>query len=112
MATTFEDFSNRVIEVSRDASGTKTVSYDAVELRANNMDLRFPKQLFINGEFVNSVSGNTFETINPADESVICRVQSAGVEDVDRAVEAAAAAFEDGEWTTISARERGNLLFK
>lgn len=112
MATTFEDFSSRVIEVSRNSSGTMTVDYNAVEMKANNLDLRFPSQLFINGEFVDSVSGNTFETINPADESVICRVQSAGAEDVDRAVEAAAAAFEDGEWSMISARERGNLLFK
>jgi len=112
MATTFEEFSTRVIDVSRDSSGTKTVQYEPVQLFANNLNLRFPKQLFINGEFVNAVSGEKFKTINPSNEKVICDVESAGVEDVNRAVEAAAAAFEDGEWANISARERGNLLFR
>lgn len=112
MATTFKDFFARVVEVSRDASGTKTVAYNAVDLNANNLNIRFPKQLFINGEFVDSEAGTTFDCFNPADESIICQVQSAGVSDVDKAVEAAAAAFEEGEWANISARERGNLLFK
>ncbi len=43
-------------------------------------------RLFINNEFVNSVSGKTFEVVNPANEEVICSVQEAGLEDVDKAV--------------------------
>ena len=43
-------------------------------------------QLFINNEFVNSASGNTFSTVNPATEEVICAVQEADAEDVDKAV--------------------------
>lgn len=112
MATTFEDFFARLIEVSRDASGTKTVSYDPVEMAANNLNIKFPKQLFINGEFVNSEDGKTLECINPSDESVICQVQCAGEKDVQKAVEAAYYAFEEGEWSNISARERGNSMFK
>jgi hypothetical protein len=43
-------------------------------------------RLFINNEFVDSVSGKTFDTINPATEQVICSVQEAGTADVDKAV--------------------------
>jgi len=43
-------------------------------------------RLFINNEFVNSVSGKTFDTVNPATEEVICAVQEAEAADVDKAV--------------------------
>jgi hypothetical protein len=43
-------------------------------------------RLFINNEFVNSVSGKTFNTVNPATEEVICLVQEADAADVDKAV--------------------------
>ena len=39
-------------------------------MRVNNMDISFPHQLFIDNEFVDSSSGNKFNTINPNDESV------------------------------------------
>ena len=45
-------------------------------------------RLFINNEFVNSSSGKTFATINPATEEVICIVQEASLDDVNRAVRA------------------------
>ena len=43
-------------------------------------------KLFINNEFVDSVSGKTFPTVNPATEEVICELQEANAEDVDKAV--------------------------
>ena len=43
-------------------------------------------KLFINNEFVDAVSGKTFPTVNPATEEVICELQEAGAEDVDKAV--------------------------
>ena len=36
----------------------------------NKMTIKMPYQLFINGEFVDSESGRTFDTINPTDETV------------------------------------------
>ena len=39
-------------------------------IEANNMKIKCPNQLFVNGEFVNSSSGQSYDTINPADESV------------------------------------------
>ena len=48
--------------------------------------MKIETRLFINNEFVNSVSGKTFQTVNPATEEVICSVQEADKEDVDLAV--------------------------
>ena len=42
-------------------------------------------RLFINNEFVNSASGKTFNTVNPATEEVICGVQEALDADVNKA---------------------------
>ena len=69
-------------------------------------------KMLINGRWVDSVSGRTFETINPATGEVITRVTEGGKEDVDRAVAAARKAFEKGPWTKMTARERGRLLYK
>ncbi|OWR54998.1 cytosolic 10-formyltetrahydrofolate dehydrogenase like protein [Danaus plexippus plexippus] len=112
MNTTFEDFYNAAILKQRGGSGSKEVIYDGVEMEINKMKIKFPTQLFINGEFVNSDGGKTTAIVNPTDESVICKVQAATVSDVDRAVKAAEKAFGEGEWSKISARERGQLLFK
>ncbi|XP_020706570.2 cytosolic 10-formyltetrahydrofolate dehydrogenase isoform X2 [Athalia rosae] len=111
MGPTFQQFTVTVALVGRGATASKNVKYDAVEIQTNNMDLKFPRQLFINGEFVNG-EGKPLDTINPHDETVICSVENGSINDVDRAVKAAKAAFEDGEWSKISARERGALLFK
>jgi aldehyde dehydrogenase (NAD+) len=73
----------------------------------------FRNQLFINGEFVDAKSGNTFTTINPATEEKITDVASAGVEDVDAAVRAARAQMEPGsEWQKMKPRDRGRILFR
>jgi len=70
-------------------------------------------QIFINNEFVNSLSGKTFPTINPSNGEVICQIQEGDEGDVDNAVIAARNAFKRGSvWRTIDASERGRLLFK
>jgi acyl-CoA reductase-like NAD-dependent aldehyde dehydrogenase len=69
-------------------------------------------KLFINGEFVDSVSGKTFETLDPRTGDVIARVSEAGHEDVDLAVKAARAAFDHGPWPRMSGDERGRILYK
>lgn len=111
MAPVFIEFASAAILAKRGANAAQQISYDAVELRANNLDLRFPKQIFVNGRFLNG-RGKPIPSVNPHDESLICNVESGSVEDVDDAVKAAKKAFEDGEWSKISARERGALLFK
>ena len=70
-------------------------------------------RLFINNEFVNSISGKTFPTVNPATEEIICEVQEADAADVDLAVKAAIDAFKLGSpWRSMAASERGKLLWK
>ena len=71
-----------------------------------------PTQLLIDGRWVNSVSGETFETINPTTGDVIATVQEGGKADVDKAVKAARRAFESGPWKKMNARERGRLIYK
>lgn len=75
MSPVFSDFCNTLVKKSRCSTEDDThIEYDPVVLEINNMKLQFAKQLFINGQFVDSESGNTIECINPADESVICSV--------------------------------------
>ncbi|WP_427162506.1 aldehyde dehydrogenase family protein [Aliinostoc sp. HNIBRCY26] len=69
-------------------------------------------RLLINNEWVDSVSGRRFETINPATGEVICEVAEADAPDVDKAVKAARQAFNSGEWSKLSATRRGELLYK
>ncbi len=69
-------------------------------------------KLLINNEWVESSSGKTFPTINPATEEVICHVSEADADDVDRAVRAAREAFERGPWRKAPASERGRLLHR
>lgn len=71
-----------------------------------------PGRLFIGGEWQDSASGKTFDTINPATGEVLTQVAEADADDVDRAVAAARAAFEGGEWPKISGRERGRHLYR
>ena len=67
-------------------------------------------QLFINGQFVDSVSGETLATLNPHDNSIITEVSMAGKEDVDKAVTAAENAFP--AWSRMAAMDRGRILLK
>jgi acyl-CoA reductase-like NAD-dependent aldehyde dehydrogenase len=70
-------------------------------------------RLLIGGDWVEASSGETFETINPATEEVLARVARGSAQDVDRAVRAARAAFEDGSpWRRMTPSERGRLIHR
>ncbi|UXR47912.1 aldehyde dehydrogenase family protein [Staphylococcus simulans] len=64
--------------------------------------------LFINGEFVPSESGETIDVSNPATGEVITKVAKASEKDVDKAVQAAQAAFDS--WSKTPKAERVKLL--
>ncbi|THD24575.1 Aldehyde dehydrogenase mitochondrial [Fasciola hepatica] len=67
--------------------------------------------LFINNNWVDSVSGKKFQTINPSTGKAICEVAAADKEDVAKAVQAAKNAFKFGsEWRKMDASHRGYLL--
>ncbi|PIK52185.1 putative mitochondrial 10-formyltetrahydrofolate dehydrogenase isoform X2 [Apostichopus japonicus] len=111
MATTLDAFVQLSVRKGRGLD-EEEFTFDAVEMEVNNMTIRFPHQLFINNQFVDAKDNVTFDTINPTDESVICKVSKASVDDTDLAVAAAKAAFEEGEWGKMNARDRGKLMFK
>lgn len=67
-------------------------------------------QQFIGGEFVDSASGETLDVLNPARDEVIAKVPASGKEDVDRAAEAAAKAFES--WRETTPQDRSLILLK
>ncbi|XWS26875.1 hypothetical protein CRYUN_Cryun26dG0067600 [Craigia yunnanensis] len=73
--------------------------------------IKFTK-LFINGKFVDSISGKTFETVDPRTEEVITRVSEGNGEDIDLAVKAARHAFDHGTWPRLSGSERGRIMMK
>ena len=68
------------------------------------------QQLFIDGEYVDATSGETFETVNPATNRVICDVQQASEGDVDAAVAAARRGFE--VWSQMPAMERSRIMMR
>lgn len=90
------------------------MSYDRSELLpAVRSFLSSPKQLLIDGEWVDAKDGKTFATVNPATEEVLVEVAQASAVDVDRAVVAARTAFESpSAWSRMSPRERSHLLWR
>ncbi len=74
--------------------------------------MNIPAQLWIGGKFQDAISGRTFSVLNPATEDVLADVAEADRPDVDAAVGAARAAFNQKSWRTMAARDRGKLLWK
>jgi len=70
------------------------------------------QKMLIDGKWIDSVSGKTFETINPTTGDVICRVAEGDKADVDLAVKAARKAFESKGWRNMAPAQRGRLLNK
>ena len=66
--------------------------------------------LLIDGVFGPAASGETFATRSPIDFSTLAEVSRAGIEDVDRAVQAARRAFDGGQWSGMLPFARGKVL--
>lgn len=71
-----------------------------------------PQWLVVDGKRLESRSGETFETMNPATGEVLARVAKGSSADVDLAVTAARRAFDLPAWRRMSGYERGNLLLR
>lgn len=69
------------------------------------------KKLFIDGQFVEAVSGRIFDSLNPATGRVIAQVAEGGEADIDLAVAAARRAFE-GPWSQFKPFDRQNLMLR
>ncbi|KAK3786619.1 hypothetical protein RRG08_027577 [Elysia crispata] len=93
------------------AAGCRSMSVAAPKA-IQNPDIKCAK-IFINNEFVDAVSGKTFQTIDPATEQVICEVAEGDKADVDKAVQAAKDAFRLGSpWRRMDATDKQDLMIK
>src|SRR5262249_57681423 len=66
------------------------------------------KPMYINGEWVFAEGGATFDVINPADQSTVAAVTNGAKPEIERAVQAAHAAFR--EWSVLAPKDRGRIL--
>lgn len=71
-----------------------------------------PAKMLIDGRWIESVSGKTFETFDPSSGRMLTKVAAGEREDINQAVMAARKAFERGVWPRISFAQRGRLLWK
>jgi betaine-aldehyde dehydrogenase len=69
-------------------------------------------KLFVGGRFQDAAAGATFKVYNPADGNVITEVAAGEASDIDKAVAAAHAQFESGEWSKLTGADRGRLLYR
>ncbi len=71
-----------------------------------------PKQLLIDGAWVDAKSEKHFDIFDPATDQVIAQVAEGDAADVDLAVAAARRAFDQGPWSKMTASDRGRLIWK
>src|SRR5882762_5859388 len=76
--------------------------------RARSLDIR--TKAFINGNYADAASGQTFDSINPGTGKLLARVASGDTEDVNRAVAAARTAFRKGVWANQAPKDRQQVL--
>lgn len=74
--------------------------------------LKFNTRALIDGNLVDSKSGETFETVNPATGKVITSIASCSTEDVEDAVAAARRGFNSGIWSEMNPKERKEVLLR
>jgi phenylacetaldehyde dehydrogenase len=74
--------------------------------------LASPKRMLINGEWTTARHGRTLEVYDPALGEIIDHVPAGDAEDVDLAVAAARRAFEDSDWSRMTASDRGRLIWR
>jgi gamma-glutamyl-gamma-aminobutyraldehyde dehydrogenase len=82
------------------------------DYRALARDLILPTGAFIDGGYRPAVSGDTFETVNPATGETLARIADCGAADVDVAVEKAREAFDNGRWSALAPGERKAVLVR
>ncbi|XP_072968638.1 aldehyde dehydrogenase family 2 member C4-like [Typha angustifolia] len=92
--------------MSSESNGNSNGSFKMPDIK-----IKFTK-LFINGQFVDSISGKTFESRDPRTGEVTARIAEGDKADVDLAVKAAREAFDHGVWPRMSGYERGRIMSK
>jgi aminomuconate-semialdehyde/2-hydroxymuconate-6-semialdehyde dehydrogenase len=79
------------------------------ETLAKKVEVKDSK-LFIDGEYVDALSGSTFESVNPATNERLALVADGSEADAKRAVQSAERAFKSGVWSRMPVEERSDIL--
>ena len=97
-----------ILSVTMSATAIPTASSvaDAVER------LKPEGRAFIDGQYVDALSGETFDCVSPIDGTVVAQIAACDAADVDRAVKGARAAFEKGSWSKASPARRKHTLIR
>lgn len=82
------------------------------EYAALAADMTFATNAFIDGGYRPAISGQTFQTVNPATGDPLAEVAACGGDDVDFAAEKAREAFEDGRWSRMHPTDRKDVLIR
>ena len=69
-------------------------------------------EIFVAGKWQPTISGETYQPINPANEEPLAAVGKGDERDIDAAVAAARKAFDEGPWPKMSPHERGRIVWK
>jgi len=89
----------------------KTMDFP-IDWHARALALSIDGRAFINGQRVNAQDGSTFECFSPIDGRKLTDVVSGKAADIDLAVSAARAAFNDRRWSGKSPRERKQAMIR
>jgi acyl-CoA reductase-like NAD-dependent aldehyde dehydrogenase len=84
----------------------------AEDYRSQISQVSYRNKAFVNGKYVAAESGKTFDCISPIDGKVLTRVAACDKEDVDKAVNAARAAFNKGVWSNMAPMQRKKIMLK
>jgi acyl-CoA reductase-like NAD-dependent aldehyde dehydrogenase len=84
----------------------------AISARAQSWLAGSAKKMLIDGKWVSAVSGETFDTVDPGNGSVLARVSRGVSSDIDAAVNAARRAFDQGPWRRMPPAERAKILWR
>ena len=68
--------------------------------------------LFIDGQYVAALGGDTFDCVNPATGALLARMARGQAADIDRAVASGLAAWRDGRWAKQAPRARAHVLLR
>ena len=85
---------------------------EPVEGRHVPTDLPTRIQHYIDGEFVDSADGDTFDVLDPVSNEVYLQAAAGKKADIDLAVAAARRAFTDGPWPRMLPRDRSRVLHR
>lgn len=85
---------------------------EKIDWHTRALALSVEGRAFIDGEYCSSASGQTFATINPATRQTLSEIADCGEQEVNRAVIAARAAFDDGRWADLAPVVRKGILLR